>query len=279
MDSKDKMKGADELFKEGKLAEKEERWRDATQLFEKAAEGFNLQIQSAPSEGRIKEDVVIHYLRSRISGLLNLFRFEFEETDEIDVQRAIDKIELYQKDRNDKLQRYPSVFRMSSSIERSLINKLGESLSARGLKEESSLIFQEGQKLETEILKTQCRLLLKEKKFVQFGERAIHWGIRQVFYNWYLGYGVRIQNLVWSALIILFVFGFLFATIETIEVTEGPGFNFADGLFGSVMTFIGFDFSSIEPFTRTGKWLVSIEGFLGFVTFGGIIAYIWRKLK
>jgi len=279
MDSIEPMKGPDDFFKRGKLAEKEEQWGEATMFFEEAAEGYNLQILSAPSEGRIKEDIVIHFLKSRINGLLNLFRLQFED-DDFDVLKAIKKIDLYMKDRNDMLLKYPSALRMSISIERSLFNKLGEGLSARGLKEESSLIFQEGQKLETEILKTQCRILWKKKDYIDFGKSAVHWGFRQVFYNWYLGYGVSPGNLVRSALLIILIFGLLFSATDSIEITQSKsGFNFTDGIFGSVLTFIGFDFSFVEPKNSIGKWLVCIEGFLGFITFGGIIAYIWRKLK
>lgn len=270
----------DELFEKGKQAEKEKNWKSATHFFDEATNAYkkNLTLQSSTS--RLKEEVVIYFLRSRINALLNLFRFEFEESDEFDVHKAIKKIEIYRKERRELLKQYPFLFRRYNSIERSFFNKLEENLSKSGLKEEASLIFYESQKLETEILYAKGKYFWREKKYYQFFKQLCKSGLRQIFYNFYLGYGVRVSNLVISALLIILVFGLLYSATDCICITKNDaGFNFAEGIFGSIMTFIGFDFDAVEPLGDLGRWLICLEGILGFITFGGIIAYIWRKLK
>ena len=103
-----------------------------------------------------------------------------------------------------------------------------------------------------------------------------------IFYGKYLGYGVKVQNLIWSAIFIVVSFGFMFSSYHCVDGTAKPVNAFElmlEGLFSSLMVFISFDLDVVTPMTALGKVLISIEGILGFITFGGVIAYIWRRMK
>lgn len=270
----------DALFRAGKQAEKKRDWEKATEYFNKATEAYKKEIQFPSSMGRLKEENIIYYLRSRINALLNLFRFEFEDTDEFAIDHANQKISFYQRERRELLSEFPHIFEHCSSVERSFFNKLEESLSINGLKSESSQICYLSQQLETEILLEQRKQAYRDKKIFLWIKNEAQYIFRNLFFNLYLGYGVKVGNLVVSAILIIIAFGLLYSLTHCIEITKmKDSFNPLKGLFASVMTFIGFDFDEVAPICNWGRVLVSLEGILGFITFGGIIAYIWRKLK
>ena len=270
----------EQIFHNAKQLEKKHEWSKSIKVYENAAHAFKDCLQDADTTGPFKEELAIYYLRSRINMLLNLFRFEFEESDEFDVQRAIHKIDFYQNDRRELLEEFPHAFKRCCSVERGFFNKLEESLSKNGLKEESRQIYYLNQQLDTEILVGYCRHDFHNKRILSWFENVLKLIFRYVFFNLYLGYGVKVRNLIISTILIIFVFGLLFSGFHCIEITKlKENFNPLKGLFASIMTFIGFDFDEVAPICNFGRILVSIEGILGFITFGGIIAYIWRKMK
>ena len=273
-------KSPEDFFEAAKETEKKENWSEACELFEEAAEKYKTLLNSSEDVGRFKIETAILYLRSKINSLLNLFKFEFEQSDEFNLKRAIEKIKFYQSERKEFVQQFPLILHRIHLIESSFLKKLEEWLSVNGLRNESNEIYFLSQKTETEILAYQCRLNLKERKISIFTKKLIKLMARYIFYRVYLGYGIRVSNLVISAVAIIVSFGFFYALTHCVEATNSKNtFNFFEGLYASTMIFISFDLDVMNPLNTLGKVLVSFEGILGFITFGGVIAYIWRKMK
>ena len=273
-------KSPEYYFEAAKETEKRDNWSEACDLFEKAAEKYKILLNSSEDVGRFKVETAILYLRSKINSLLNLFKFEFEQSDEFNLIKAIEKIKIYQLERKELVQQFPEILPRTHSIESSFLKKLEEWLSVNGLRNESNEIYFLSQQTKTEIFTYECRLNLKERKISILTKNLIKLMARYIFYRVYLGYGIRVGNLVISAVAIIVSFGFLYALTHCVKATNSKNtFNFFEGLYASTLTFISFDMDVMNPLNTMGKFLVSFEGILGFITFGGVIAYIWRKMK
>ena len=99
------------LFKKAKLAEKQGEWFEAYELYVKAEKSFKDRTNSSNSDELFNEENILYILRAKINSLLNMFRFNYEESDEFNVLKAVELIKIYQAGRRHLLNQHFNIYR------------------------------------------------------------------------------------------------------------------------------------------------------------------------
>lgn len=273
-----KRKPPEKFFDQAKIEEQQCNWEKASELYDRALDKFGNLTSALNATHRLKAENAILYFRTITNHTLCLIKFQFERTDEFSSKDANDHFEIIKKKRDEILLIYPQLIDRCHSLEKSFFKKLEEWLTEQGFLNEASRVYLAYQKLVTTHLFNKAKINFQQNKYLAAINNFFLLSARYLIYRLYLGYGIQTQYLICSTIIIILTFGTLFAKFRCIEILRHKN-GFIKGLYGSVMTFISFGFDEVAPITNLGRIFVSIEGVLGFITFGGIIAYIWRRMK
>ena len=266
------------FFEQAKKEEKQGNWEKASDLYDLAADHFEYDPSTLNVTDRLRTENAILYFRAIINLTLNLFKYQFEKTDEFNLNYAIAHIEIIKQKRSEIVKTHPQLIDRCHSLEKSFFKKLEEWLTEHGFLNEASKIYLTYQKLVTTHLFNKTKINFQQKHFLAAIKNLLRLSARYLIYRLYLGYGIQTQYLICSTIIIILTFGVIFSKFRCIEILRYKT-GFIKGFYGSVMTFISFGFDEVAPINNLGRICVGIEGMLGFITFGGIIAYIWRRMK
>ncbi|MEE4312133.1 MAG: ion channel [candidate division KSB1 bacterium] len=270
------------IFSKAKLAEKEEDWAQASGLYDKAADALEHEVYHLTNDMDIPSARAIFYFRSKINCLYNVFKHSMSETDEFDLDMALDQIEIIHEEKERLLKHYPHLLYRCHSIESSFLKKLEQWLASNGMEDESNQVFLKNQQMITHFLRKELKYRFNQKEYIQSIRGLSKLYLRKIFYRTYLGYGINFKNLLISALVIILSFTLIYSLTQPLysypDSSEYP-LRLLEAFFASILTFISLGYDHLAPKSIVGHLLVSIEGILGFITFGGIIAYIWRRMN
>ncbi len=268
----------EEHFKISKAEEKKNNHEKAAEHYYSAFQKYEEELSASVDTNRLKTEIAILYFRSLVNFTFNLFKFEYEKTDEFDIRKEICHIQIIKERRRWLLKSFPQLLDRTHSIERSFLKKLEEWLTAHGELEDAHEIYLYEQKIMTKYILDKITFACKKFKIIAALSNSINLFFRYTIYRLYLGYGVQLRFLIFSALIVILLFAWLFSKYHCVVILKCTS-DYWKGLYASIMTFISFGFDEVAPRNTPGRILVCIEGVLGFITFGGIVAHIWRKIK
>ena len=268
----------DELFEQAKIEQKQGNWEKASQLYDLALDKFGNLAAVLNTKKGLKTENAILYFRTIINHTLCLIKNQFEKKDEFRFKEATDHLEIVEKKRNKIINVYPQLIDRCHSLEKSLFKKLEEWLTQHGFLNEANQVYLAYQKLVTTHLINKTKINFQQNHFFGAIKNLAKLILRYLFYRLYLGYGIQTKYLISSMVIVILTFGWIYSKFKCIELLSCKP-SFIKGVYASVMTFVSFGFDEVAPIDNLGRICVCIEGVLGFITLGGIIAYIWRRMK
>ena len=273
---------AEKFFHAGKKSEAEQNYLQAYENFDLAAQNYLLAYKNPIKDGRNKQDISLHYLRAAFNSLINLIKYQVEESDDINFPDFLRQVKTNQDKRVEFLKsfiRFEHYSKKCFRIERKFFGELYQFLLDKGFKDESEKIFFLKENVESEKRYNEMLFNRIEKRYLKSFIGYINFISNKIFYGFLNQYGFRIGIVISLSIISMSIFACLFSTLPCFKLNncEAPGFLSA--LLGSALIFIGYDYDIVLADQWYGWGLIFLEGILGLITVAGIIAFIWRKIK